>query len=79
MKLTLSRLRRPFRVQYRLAILYRGETVPRQWYAVDGRKLRKMANDAAGMAYYWTLYKTGPFWLSERPVDWGEGATIQQI
>ena len=68
MKRLMNKLRRPFRVQYRLAILYRGETVPRQWYAVDGRKLRKMANDAEGKAQYWTLYKKGPLGLSEREI-----------
>ena len=62
-------LRRPFRVSYRLAVLYRGETSPRQHHSLDGRLLRNMARGMQGMVQYWTLYKSGPFGLPEREVD----------
>jgi hypothetical protein len=70
MKKILNILRRPFRVQYRLSVLYRGETTPRQHYGLNGRMLRNMAKSTEKISIYWTLYKRGPFGLSERVVDY---------
>ena len=36
------------------------------------KHLREMAKHLANVES-WTLYKTGPFFLPERPVDYGEG------
>lgn len=58
------------RVDFRLSILYRGETTPRQVYHRSGRKLRDMARHTSGIEY-WSLYKKGPLCLPEREVDFG--------
>lgn len=58
------------RVEYRLSILYIGDTKPRQVYSRYGRKLRYKAKHTAGI-HYWSLYKKGPLGLSEREVDFG--------
>lgn len=69
MKKITAFLRRPFRVSYRLSVLYHGETVPRHTYGNDGHLLLRRARTAEGRCHYWTLYKTGPFGLPEREVD----------
>lgn len=61
-------LRRMFRVQYRLSVLFEGETTPRHTYGKDGMLLRRMAHSTAN-AQYWTLYRKGPLWLPEHEVD----------
>lgn len=70
MKHIISFIRRLFRVQYRLAVLYHGETSPRNTYGKNPRILRHRAHEAEPVAYYWSLYKSGPFGLPEREVDY---------
>ena len=62
-------LRVLFRVQYRLSVLYTGEVDVRHTYGMNGRLLRNMAHSTEKICTYWTLYKKGPFGLSEREVD----------
>lgn len=69
MKKFLSILRRPLRVQYRLTVLYKGDTKARNHYSIDGRTLRRMAHSMEGLCIYWSLYKSGPFGLPEHEVD----------
>lgn len=69
MKHFLHILRHPFRVSYRLAVLYHGETTPRQHYGLNGRQLRNMARSTEKICHYWTLYKSGPLYLPEHEVD----------
>ena len=69
MKKSASTFKRLFRVQYRLTALYRGDTQPRNAYSTNGTLLRRMAKRMD--ADYWTLYKTGPFFLPEREADRG--------
>ena len=69
MRKLISILRRPFRVQYRLSVLYTRETEPRHTYGLNGNQLRHMARNTEDICDYWTLYKQGPFWLPEREVD----------
>lgn len=65
-------LRRLLRTRYRLSVLHRGDGRYRSTYGLDGRLLRRMAENMDD-AEQWTLYKTGPFLLPERPVAEGEG------
>ena len=64
-----SLLKRPFRVSYRLTVLYKGDYEPRHTTNTDGRLLRNMARNTQDLADFWTLYKTGPFGLPEREID----------
>lgn len=66
---TQRKIKKLFRVQYRLTVLYSGDTKPRNIYSTDGNLLRRMAKRMD--ADYWTLYKRGPFNLPERWVDKG--------
>lgn len=65
----ISLLKRPFRVSYRLTVLYKGDYEPRHTHGTDGRLLRRMARNTQDLADFWTLYKTGPFGLPEREID----------
>lgn len=69
MKKLISFLRRPFRVSYRLTVLYKGDCEPRHTHGIDGRLLRRMARNTENICEYWTLYKSGPFGLPEHEVD----------
>ena len=62
-----SKIRKFFRVQYRLSVLYHGEVNFTDIPMRDGRLARRMAKQMN--ARYWALYKTGPFCLPERKVD----------
>lgn len=57
-------------VQYRLTYYVGGHTK-----SIVGTRRRTMLKQLSNIRRIglWTLYKTGPFWLPERPVDWGEG------
>ena len=73
MKKIISILRRPFGVQYRLTVYYKGDSRPRNCYAAEGRIIRNMARASVHDVEYWTLYKTGPLGLPEREIDsWRE-------
>lgn len=65
----ISLLKRPFRVSYRLTVLYKGDYEPRHTTNTDGRLLRNMARKTQDLADFWTLYMTGPFGLPEREID----------
>lgn len=65
-----SKIKKLFRVQYRLSVMYRGDVNFTNIYGNKGRLLRKMAKRMN--ADCWTLYKRGPLFLSEREVDRGE-------
>lgn len=70
MKKVTSFLRRAFMVEYRLTYYVGGHTK-----SIYGRR-RKVIMGRLGdikRVGLWTLYKTGPLWMDERPVDWGEG------
>lgn len=69
MKKIINLLRRPFRVQYRLSVLYNGDTDVRHTYGTDGKLMRRLARNTEKICNYWSLYKKGPFGLSEREVD----------
>lgn len=69
MKNLISIIRKPFRVRYRLAVLYTGESDVRNIAGINRRLLLHMAHKAENLCEYWTLYKTGPFFLPEREVD----------
>jgi len=71
MKKIVSYLHRLFHVEYRLSILYAGETTPRHIHGTSGRQLRNFARTSKNAIDYWSLYKTGPFGLPEREVDFG--------
>lgn len=58
-----------FRVQYRLTVLYRGDTHPRHSYGTSRRTLRRMAVSTQDISLYWSLYKSVPLFLPEREVD----------
>ena len=62
-------IKRLFRVQYRLSVYFDGETEPRNTYGTKGRLLVKMAKSMN--ACYWSLYKSGPFFLAEREINKG--------
>ena len=64
----ISILKRPFWVQYRLTVIVKGKTM--NTYGIDRKMLTKMGRNTLG-AEYWCLYKTGPFGLPEREVDFG--------
>ncbi len=59
---------KPFIVNYRLTSFEQGRYVNR--YSDNGKILRTIAKNLQH-ADYWTLYKKGPFWLSEREIDSG--------
>lgn len=67
-KKILRLIRRAFRVQYRLSVLYHGDCWYRNTYGSNGRLLRRMARNSNN-AKHWTLYKSGPLFLPEREVD----------
>lgn len=70
MKNFINFFRMIFRVQYRLSVLYRGETEFRHIYAAKSAMLKRMARSLSDVQY-WSLYKEGPFGLPERKVDFG--------
>lgn len=57
-----------FGVQYRLTVIVKGKTI--NHYGINRKLLTKMGKNTLG-AEYWSLYKTGPFGLPEREVDFG--------
>jgi hypothetical protein len=61
-----------FRTHYRLSVQFRGDGFVRHVRHTSRKHLRKMAKNLANVES-WTLYKTGPFFLPERPEDYGEG------
>jgi hypothetical protein len=61
-----------FRTHYRLSVQFRGDGFVRHVRHTSRKHLRKMAKNLANVES-WTLYKTGPFFLPERHVDYGEG------
>lgn len=69
MKNLISIIRKPFRVHYRLAVLYTGECEVRNTYGTNRRLLLHMAHKVENICDFWTLYMTGPFFLPEREVD----------
>ena len=62
-------IKHPFFVQYRLSVLFHGETELRHTYGINGLLLRRMSWNKEDMIDFWTLYKSGPFGLPEREVD----------
>lgn len=62
-------IKRAFHVQYRLSVLYQGDSWYRNTYGTDGRLLRRMAHNTEDISEHWTLYKRGPLFLPEREVD----------
>ena len=60
---------RPLSKQAQNYILRIYKDMPRNAYGTNGTLLRRMAKRMD--ADYWTLYKTGPFFLPEREVDRG--------
>jgi hypothetical protein len=67
-------LRHPFRVKYRLSVLYSGDFEPRHNYGTDRALLRRIARNTQDISEYWSLYKSGPLGLPEREVDfWMKG------
>ena len=68
MKRIISIIKRPFRVHYRLSVIIGGKTT--NTFGLDRRILANRARNTPE-AEYWTLYKRGPLWLHERPVDHG--------
>lgn len=69
MKKLISILRHPFRVNYRLTVLYEGDTKFRNTYSSNVRLLRKMAHHTEEIALFWSIYKSGPFGLPEHEID----------
>lgn len=61
-----------FSTRYRLSVQFRGDG--NMWHTchTSRKYIREMAKHLANVES-WTLYKTGPFVLPERPVDYGEG------
>jgi hypothetical protein len=70
MKPTLSYLRSLFFVKYRLTYYVGGH--PKNIYGNRRKAMMGRLCDIRRIGL-WTLYKTGPFGLPERAVDWGEG------
>lgn len=64
-----------FGVQYRLTVIVKGKTI--NHYGINRRLLTKMGKNTLG-AEYWSLYKTGPFGLPEREVDFGFGYSREE-
>ena len=67
MRKAIGFIKRMFLTQYRLTTIDRGKAVSR--YCYGRKRMRKMLN-ANQDAEYWTVYKRGPFGLTERAVDW---------
>ena len=68
-------IKKLFKAQYRLSVLYHGEGTYRPFYGTNRKLLQRMAKSFANVDS-WTLYKSGPLFLPERPIDWGEGRKI---
>ena len=69
MKKIISKIRRLLRVEYRLSVMYKGSSKPEHNYCRSRRLITRRAAALIDTADYWTLYKTGPFFLPEREVD----------
>lgn len=69
MKKLINILRHPFRVNYRLTVLYEGDTKFRNTYSSNVRLLRNMARNTEEISHFWSIYKSGPFGLPEREID----------
>ena len=63
-------IKRMLFVEYRLTYYVGGHT--KNVYGTSRKAMmgRLKAFRCIGL---WTLYKKGPFWLTERAIDWGEG------
>lgn len=70
MKKIFSTIKRLLRVQYRLSVMYRGETKVTNIYGLKFKLLRNMAKSMD--VTYWSIYKTGPLGIGERKVDSSE-------
>lgn len=68
MKKIVQFIRRQFQVEYRLTIIVDGATI--HTTGTNRKHLSRMARNTEDMDY-WSLYKKGPFGLSEREVDFG--------
>ena len=68
MKTILRYIKRLFRVQYRLTTIIHGKTV--NTYLTSGRLAKRMLH-AKQDAEYWSIYKSGPFFLAEREINKG--------
>ena len=64
-------IRKLFKAQYRLSVLYHGEGTYRHIYGTKKKQLKQMAKHLVNVDN-WTLYKSGPLFLPERPIDWKE-------
>ncbi|MBR1785296.1 MAG: hypothetical protein IJ760_07685 [Bacteroidales bacterium] len=62
-------IKRILYVEYRLTVYSQGEVKPYNTYSTKRRLLRGSMN--APQVACWTLYKKGPFGLSEREIDFG--------
>ncbi|MDY5968634.1 MAG: hypothetical protein SPJ13_01260 [Bacteroidales bacterium] len=61
---------RAFRVEYCLRVISAGQMEPPR-YSTE-RRLMVGPIRALRNGEYWTLYKKGPFFMGERPVEWGQ-------
>ena len=73
MTMILRYIKRFFRVEYRLTTISRGKSVNR--YCQSRRQLKAILASLPD-AEYWTIYKSGPFGLNERAVDFGQRGEI---
>ena len=64
----LSFLKKAFRTQYRLTVLVDGRY--RHTYCNDLRMMKRMARHSP-LNSTWSIYKSGPFGLRERMIDYG--------
>ena len=62
-------IKRMIYAEYRLTTISHGKSV--NVYCTD-RKILKDTLAKMPDIEYWTLYKTGPLWLPERTVDFGQ-------
>ena len=68
MKTILRYIKRLFRVQYRLTTIERGKA--KNCYCNNKRIMKNMLRTLSDVEY-WTVYKTGPFFLAEREINKG--------
>lgn len=65
----LKKIRKFFRIQYRLSVFTDGRYT--NTYGTKKGILLAMAKHATPLNSTWTLYKSGPFGLSERMLEYG--------
>lgn len=66
-------IKRLFFVNYRLTYYVSGHT--KSIYGTRRRMVMARLGETRRVGL-WTLYKTGPLFLPERPVNWGEGRSV---